>query len=115
LKQIITPTLATVAANQKAIAEATSNDLTALLAENAAMQSILTAALLRRRRAEREHEPHRAEKWITIQEASERSALRPRFFYKRADKPGFNWVRRLSPRSIRVDANGLDAFMRAKG
>src|SRR5260370_42513311 len=96
----MTPTLASVAAKRNAIAEATSNDLTALLAESAAVQSVLTAALLRRRRAEREaSEHHRAARWVTVAEASASSALSPRWFYKRADKPGFGWVRRLSARN----------------
>ena len=113
--RIVSPTLAAVAADQNAIAEATSNDLTALLAENAAMQSVLTAALLRRRRAEREHEAHRTDsRPITVQAAAELSTLSPRWFYRRADAPGFGWIRRLSRRNVRVDSAALDDFMRAK-
>jgi hypothetical protein len=112
----MTPTLASVAANQNAIAEATSNDLTALLAETAAVQSVLTAALLRRRRAEREHESHRADsRPITVQAAAELSTLSLRWFYRRANKPGFSWIRRLSARNIRVDAAALEDFLRATG
>lgn len=113
--QIRPRTHRSVAAGEAFIAEATANELVALLAENSAMQSRLTSALLRRQRDEcQSSESHRAAKWITVKEASERSALSARFFYKRAEKPGFNWARRLAPRSIRVDANALDAFMRAK-
>jgi predicted DNA-binding transcriptional regulator AlpA len=118
------PTLGTVASDASLIAEATANELSALLCENAAMQSTLTAAmqstltaaLLRRSRAERQAEQSRRAdtKLITIEEACMRASLTPRWFYRRADTPKFPWIRRLSNRVVRIDSAGLDDFMRAR-
>ncbi len=100
------------------LTEKTSNELSAMLLEHAARQSALTAALNRRLRAERELSQDRAGangKWLTVEEAVERSALSPRFFYRRADEPNFGWIRRLSNRTIRISAAALEDFMMAKG
>ena len=98
------------------LVEKTVNELQALLLENSAQQFAITAALVRRQRAEREIAQDRASmKWITVEQAVERSALSPRFCSRRADEPNFGWIRRLSNRTIRVSAAALEDFMMAKG
>ncbi len=117
----MTPTLASVAANQNAIAEATSNDLTALLAENAAVQSVLTAALLRRRRAEREHESSNGAqsesyKPLTVDEAARLCGCTPAWIRRQALHNGAwaPFTHRLSRKRVLFDRDKLRAWLASR-
>jgi hypothetical protein len=118
VQSLKTPRTSSPGASSVDFAEATANELTALLAENAARQSVLTAALIRRQKMGHEipqDDDHRCARWITVEEAAQRSTLSARWFYRRADLPGYGWIRRLENRSIRIDGNALNAFMNGKG
>ena len=109
------PTLAEVCARPDCASELEPSALTALIAEASGVVARL-ASVQARKLHEQNHAapPPEPANLISVADACALTGLKPKFFYSRAGKRQFGFVKRLSERTIKIDPRGLRQWLAAR-